>query len=243
MSNKEELAAETIEPKRENGGKPLPRTQSTRTDVADARAQPSRRTTHARASIRDRADEKLEFVARIWEQAFRSLCSAENNSKPLERTFVFRDTSHLGRVSLRYDERNLLFAKTFDLTIENTIATAAPAPAGNRAFPVHETGTLSLGIGSNRLAGTGTFSPLDGTSAPQLLADRLESLGARSLTVSLERNAEASATPLLTVRLVQLVGSSTWNLIPPVLQLIEPTEQDCRATAEVLRMATAIARH
>ena len=40
--------------------------------------------------------------------------------------------------------------------------------------------------------------------------------------------------------MTELVGSSTWNLIPPVLQLIEPTPEDCVAAAEALRITASL---
>ena len=230
-------------------------------------------------SIARRADEKLEFVAQTWVRAFGGLCTIEDGGSFLERGLVFRNTSYLDRVALRYEERNLLFAKTFDLVLESTVEVREPQAQApfktpvarcrkETRFPIPEQSdapALKLEMRSNRFCCSGSLAHLDGTTPPRLLACRLDTLGVRGLTVSASREPElcnlatescgrenspstppllpqqqTSGTVFFTIQMTELVGSSTWNLIPPVLQLIEPTPEDCVAAAEALRITASL---
>lgn len=70
-----------------------------------------------------------------------------------------------------------------------------------------------------------------------LVLDRVQAFGVTEI-----RAAFSQDDGIWRVRMRSLVGSATWNLLPPVLQLIEPSAGECAKEAELARMIAAALR-
>ncbi len=178
-------------------------------------------------AIERKADVKLHHVARVWSVALAG--GVEDEEKPLTRMLLLAGSCEIERLSLSYEVNSKLFASLFDLVYEFDV----PRPAGRGTESAVDDAALELRYDSAKktfAAPSGRFG-LDVLEC-DLVFSRMEQLGITDLAA----HADADAWH---VRARGLVGSSTWNLIPPVLHLIEPSRQDCVRGMELFRMVFA----
>lgn len=180
-----------------------------------------------RDAILQRAQKKLEHVATSWAEAMPASAVASSLGE-LEWKIGFEPGSiEFDELALSYQVRSKLFATLFDLRCRICCAAGTPAPSHDVSLtydPRMQRLTEKLDEGSS--------IPLDG-----LLVERIEKLGVTRLTAALDASSSAWS-----ITMDMLVGSSTWNLIPPVMHLISPSDQECIWATELLRMLVSTVR-
>lgn len=177
-------------------------------------------------AVNRKAERKLDFVVeKLMRSAGEDPCSA-TASEPLARTFDLRCCSEAGAITVRYCPRSKLFAILYDLCFKFSVA--GPGVPGC---------TIEMVPGATRLAVRGVdseshFDPFsDKGDVVDLIADRLGILDVTRLRAVYEAPSSS-----WTVSFSTMVGSATWNLIPPVMHLIEPTAIECVRAIELLRL-------
>lgn len=170
-------------------------------------------------AIARKADLKLDYVARLWCEALAPCCTM-GETQMLERELVFSGVDELRKVTLRYEIRSKLFATLFDLVY----AFETPGSLGDDAV-------VSLCRDGEGFSGEGDVEAIAEALSNALVLDRVRELGVTEVEACFSVESQ-----LWHVRMKGLVGSSTWNLLPPVLQLIKPSCEDCIKSAEILRM-------
>ncbi|MBC2890324.1 hypothetical protein [Gordonibacter massiliensis (ex Traore et al. 2017)] len=179
-------------------------------------------------AIARKADAKLGHVAQLWCEALGSCCSA-GEVGVLERELVFSNISEIQRVVLSYEIKAKLFATLFDLVYSFEVSGCAPN--GAKVFLLDGANGFGCSIGS-------TAKKLNEFLPGALFRDRVRDLGITKMEAVF-----VAEEALWHIRMVGLVGSSTWNLLPPVLQLIEPRRDECVRATELMRMiGAALAR-
>lgn len=174
-----------------------------------------------------RADAKLAFVANRWASAVPVPCNVEESGH-LARCLRFTSGDFLfDELLLRYEVRSKLFATLFDLRCSFKVLSDRPSALAGGAKTAFDSREQAL-VGT--CEGRRLMVPLNG-----LMQDRIQALGvlnidARFLPDALQWSVEVGC----------LVGSATWNLIPPVLHLIEPTAEECIRATELMRMLARI---
>lgn len=178
-------------------------------------------------AIEKTADVKLHHVAHVWAVALGGV--VEDEETPLTRTLLLAEGCEIERLSLSYEVNSKLFASLFDLVYEFDVPRSAErgteSATGDAALELRYDSVKKTFV-----APSGRFG-LDALEC-DLVFSRIEQLGITDLAA----RADAGAWH---VRVRGLVGSSTWNLIPPVLHLIEPSRQDCVRGMELFRMVFA----
>lgn len=170
-----------------------------------------------------RADGKLGHVAERWASALPVPCSVADEAL-LSRTLRFEGGEGLPfeEVTLRYEVRSKLFATLFDLTCSFRL----PTPQRPDGFCQVAYDARRQGLIGQEGCCADSLLPLD-----PLLLDRIDALGVTSVKARREADGDCWEASV-----GFLVGSATWNLIPPVLHLIEPSSKECIQAMELLRM-------
>lgn len=180
-----------------------------------------------RDAILQRAEGKLEHVATSWAEAMPASAAASPAGKLEWKVGFEPGVIEFDELVLSYQVRSKLFATLFDLQCRICCTADVPAPS-------HDV-TLTYDPRVQKLiekqSGESSI-PLDG-----LLVERIEKLGVTQLTAALDASSSKWS-----IAMDMLVGSSTWNLIPPVMHLINPSAQECIWATELLRMLVATIR-
>lgn len=183
-------------------------------------------------AVNRKAEEKLDVIVRKLLYAAGEDAELAIDSKPLARTFSPRCCSEVGAITVRYQPQNKFFATLYDLSFEFSVA--GPKAPGC---------SIELAPGSMKLVskGNGEGSSHAGFSDDlldnELIEARLRLLGATRLSAVCEGSAGC-----WNVGLSTMVGSATWNLIPPVMHLIEPTNDECLRAFELLELLAVAIR-
>lgn len=172
--------------------------------------------------ITRKADSKLEHVVRLWATALGPHCG-RGASALLERELLLVGVAELDRLLLSYEATSKLFATLFDLVLSFDVR--GEAVDGSE---------IELAAGSRGFVGTGDGREIARILSNPLVLERVDGLGVTGAGAVFSQE-----DGLWRVRMKSLVGSSTWNLLPPVLQLIEPDLDDCIRGMELVRMMCA----
>ena len=169
-----------------------------------------------------KADGKLGYVAQLWSSALGPCCTLGEEGM-LKRELVFPCFGELASMWLTYGVSSKLFATLFDLTC-----------SFNVAGRLLKGGEVTLLKDATGFWGSVGMEDIAETLSNDLVLDRVQDLGVTRLRASF-----LDAEEVWHVEIQQMVGSSTWNLLPPVLQLIEPRPEECIKGAELARMVAA----
>lgn len=184
------------------------------------------------SKVDNRADGKLQFVCEKLGLILGARGELVSNGT-LSRLIYVKDVPEFSLLCLTYKKRQRLFASLYDLSIQ--------VPLGNlegfSSIPIdlrHGDCLISYKDGAFVASSAAYCEPASELNG-KLVCDRIKQLGVFDITLT--RIGRSN----LVVELSQMVGSSTWNLIPPVMQLINPSDDDYVRTIELLRMTSAIA--
>ena len=180
-----------------------------------------------------RADGKLDTVAEDMRKAVGQRCTGVEKDF-LERTVLLDGFTYLRRLHLAYRHENRLLSISYNLEWSCEVETDAYFhEVGDCAFALEAKGGLRV-KGLEWVCRNGELSAeeqrayLDRLSNP-LILDRVRTLDLHSLAVS---HRDGSGT--WQIHFGTMIGSATWLLIPPVMQVIRIQD------AEYLRLAELV---
>ena len=186
------------------------------------------------SNVNKRAERNLDHVAERFAAA---LHVHEPIEKPydLTRRLYTPNIPEFECMVFAYNKKQRLFASLFDLTILVADSTESSS------FPLQP--DLMARFAKSIAFEKGKFVAKDQSCEAiatsmncELVQKRIKESGVLDITLEIASDCSWR------IALRQMVGSSTWNLIPPVMQLVDPREDDCLRTAELLRMFAAATR-
>ena len=201
------------------------------------------------SKVDTRAERKLAHVADTFAAALGTSGSVETLDE-LERAVGVKAVPEFDRLILSYSKKQRLFASLFDLVICVDVGAGAaggPQAADERLAdgltdttaessdnkPAQAPEACIRLVNGVFEANVPAYEQVASSMNCALAQDRIKTLGV------LDMIATPCGPDAWRLELHQMVGSSTWNLIPPVMQLIDPSVQDCVRTVELLRMMAA----
>ena len=164
------------------------------------------------SAVNKRAERKLDCVGR-------GLVAASGEAgvcfpvapEPLVRVLDLRCCSETGPLTLRYRPQSKLFAILYDLVCEFSVA-----------------GPYAPGCMMEMVSGS---AKLIGDIENDLIEERLRLLGVTQASAAYDSCSDAWR-----VSVSLMVGSATWNLLPPIMHLIEPSADECLRMIELFRL-------
>lgn len=180
--------------------------------------------------IQRRAQSKLEHVASVWAAAVGG--QSRIGSDPLACVVTVPNAPEAPELILRYEVRNKLFASLFDLHVLFEVDVCSlEAPKVSAGGGGTSLGGDELYLFKGAFAGNGRFSHAAEMLNCEIALSRLEALSV--VSVSTVPGGDGSK---CVVDISCLVGSATWNLIPPVFDVVCPTREECVKGIELFRM-------
>lgn len=183
-------------------------------------------------SVRRRAEGKLDYLTDLWARYLGPGCEVENDG-PLKRALVLPERFGIERLGLAYGERNKLFAVLYDLRYELVVScglslegASADADGGR---------LLRMDAAKRSFHAAPAFEGAARDLSCDLVFDRVEQLGISELSVS-----AGGLSGTCRIEAQGFVGSATWNLLPPVFDMIAPRPEDCARGIELFRMIAAV---
>lgn len=175
-----------------------------------------------------KADAKLNFVNTLYANALKGYWTTEYNGF-LNKRISFNDLYFLEELKMSYILKDRLFSRSYDLVFEYEV----PAVFNEEMkFGLHY-------LGRTKIKGA-QFKMIDGKHEANAILKKLNHPLIHSRLVQLDlvdlHLEYSTQEKKWDVRTDSLIGSSTWNLIPPALQVIKPTEKECVLMIELFEL-------
>jgi hypothetical protein len=191
--------------------------------------------------ITRKADAKLGFVAGFIADVLGDRVK-ERRSRFLDKTLELTGFEYIDRLSLRYRMENRFFAIIYDLLIETEVKPReGRRPSGPVSIGADLKGRIYVSDaewvvrtaepGDDALAGE--IATLLGTD---LVRQRILDLDLADIRLDYDPGAG-----VWTIGCRSIIGSTTWNLIPPITQLISPKGEECVKLMEFFELAASCA--
>ncbi|MEQ3362739.1 hypothetical protein [Raoultibacter massiliensis] len=179
------------------------------------------------SAVNKRAERKLDCVGQ-------GLVAASGEAgvcfpvapEPLVRVLDLRCCSETGPLTLRYRPQSKLFAILYDLVCEFSVA----GPYAPGCMMEMVSGSAKL-IGDSANAGGDPLALFPALVENDLIEERLRLLGVTQASAAYD-----SCSGAWRVSVSLMVGSATWNLLPPIMHLIEPSADECLRMIELFRL-------
>lgn len=207
---------------------------SDRTESADrmvsrkdaAKGSSSRQKDEGGGFLSKRVERNLDSISAQWERELGAFCARiEKDSMPLWRKLFLYGVDELGEIRLGYEIARRLLATLYTLVYDFEVSVP----------PDKQNCSIELRLGRFEcVSGSSRIPELLNTS---LVKERMEALGITDIRMEV-----VSQERIGRVRMVGLVGSSTWNMIPPVLHSISFREGECIKAVELMRMIAVALR-
>jgi hypothetical protein len=190
-------------------------------------------------TITRKADVKLNHLADIMTKALGTHCEG-GPRRFLDKTLTLGGLKFIDALNMRYRMENRFFAIIYDLLLEVSVpAKPGRAPKEHVALEARLKGKMFV---SDAAFVAVSFSEHDaeyvdevlGLLNNDLIRDRILALDLADIAVSFD-----PATSAWTVRCRSIIGSTTWNLIPPITQFIKPKEDECIRLVEFFELVAA----
>jgi hypothetical protein len=189
--------------------------------------------------ITRKADAKLSYVADIMTKALGAHFAGQSR-RFLDKTLEFKGLKFIDCLNLRYRMENRLFAILYDLLIETSVP-AQNAGAPRRAVRIEAELKGKLFV-KDAIFVLKACSDCDERRADAILAlldndllrERILALDLADIVLSFDPGRAE-----WTIRCRSIIGSTTWNLIPPITQLIKPKEDECVKLIEFFELAAS----
>jgi hypothetical protein len=187
--------------------------------------------------ITKKADAKLNYVVTLYRHAL-GVHFGGSGSRFLEKRIYLKGMRFLDEIELLYKVENRFFAVSYDLVYR------ASVPC--REAPAYDGGLRFSAVPEGKLAITGAHFVSDAEDGDafaerrvrdlnhSLIIDRIVSMDLTDISVS--HDAEGGAWAICCR---SIIGSTTWNLIPPITQLIKPREEECLRLIEFFELVAA----
>lgn len=183
----------------------------------------------SRHVINRKANAKLNYVVKVYEAALGSKYAGVADGF-LNKKLFLQDLRFLNELCVKYKIENRFFAMSFDLNYESKVELETDIEdvmeENNCAFAVKLKGVASISGAEfvdrgSECEGQAIVEYLSQLNH-KLIIDRIIALDLTDIKVTYRADI---ATWSVSCR--SLIGSTTWNLIPPVLQLITPKREEC----------------
>ena len=167
-----------------------------------------------------RVERNLDLIVAQWERELGSVCKClEGDSAMFKRILSLSGVDELDEIRLGYEVARRLLASLYTFVYDFEVC----VPPGEKSCSIEfRSGRFECVCGSSRIP-----ELLD----TALVKDRMEALGITDIRIEIVSQKQVGS-----VRMVGLVGSSTWNLIPPVLHFIPFRDGECVKAVELMRM-------
>lgn len=190
---------------------------------------------YATGILNRKANAKLNFVTSTYESALKGYWKTEYNGFLSKRIF-FNDLYFLEELKMSYILKDRLFARSYDLVFEYEV----PAIFNEQMkFALRYLGTTKINGAQ--------FVMIDGNQEADLILKKLNNPLIHSRLVQLDlfdlTLVYSPQNEKWYIRTDSLIGSSTWNLIPPALQVIKPTEKECVLMIELFELIADAVRN
>ena len=176
--------------------------------------------------VNRKAEQKLEFVVQRFVRAPGETSVLPVRVGQLAWELALPCCSEAGAITMSYRPTSKLFAVLYDFEVGFSVRGSGPC---NRSIELAPRASgLVLRQDGERKPARFLSDELAGGS---LVEDRLKMLGITRLSAEFDCSAG-----LWDVSLAAMVGSATWNLLPPVMHLIEPSPEECLRMIELVRL-------
>lgn len=173
-----------------------------------------------------RVERNLDLVVAQWEKELGSTCKCiEGDSVPFRRSLSLSGVDELNEIHFGYEVARRLLASLYTFVYDFEVRVPPEEKSCSVEF---RSGRFECASGSSRIP-----ELLD----TALVKDRMEALGITDIRIEIDSEKQVGC-----VRMVGLVGSSTWNLIPPVLHFISFRDGECVKAVELMRMIAVAMR-
>lgn len=185
--------------------------------------------------LNKRANAKLNYVVEIYKAALGGYC-LETIDNFLDKKLIFNNLRYLKELRLKYKIENRFFAMSYDLIYESKINVEnMESETEDCSFHVKLKGALSISGAEfvNKDSKCNKDKIIDYLNClnNKLILDRIVELDLTDIKVNYNAS---SSTWMITCR--SLIGSTTWNFIPPVFQLITPKKAECLKLIEFFEL-------
>jgi hypothetical protein len=189
--------------------------------------------------ITRKADAKLNHLADIMAKALGTHCERVSR-RFLDKTLALGGLKFIDALNMRYRMENRFFAIIYDLLLETAVP-ARPQSAPKEAVVLKARLKGKIFVKDAVFEGV-SFSAGDAEYVDEILRilnndlirDRILALDLADITAAFDPSAMA-----WTIRCRSIIGSTTWNLIPPLTQLIRPKEEECVRMIEFFELVAA----
>lgn len=188
---------------------------------------PNRNALKARNSnISKRIDKKLDFVAETIAYAVGNRY-VETESQLFAKTLTFQDFKYINFLDLKYNFENRFMAISYNLELESEIQTDERfKESGGCVFEAVTKGKyhtkdaqwICTQYDGDIIEKDRCLERLNN----RFIIERVVSLDLQKIRVWHEKDSDKWH-----IRCESMIGSSTWVLIPPVVNLIKPTKDEC----------------
>lgn len=171
--------------------------------------------------VLQRAEKKLQHVASSWTQSLpinASIKSLDNLKWFIE---FETDIIEFNGITLSYQIHNKLFATLYDLQCQIDFRSKTKLPDSCLTLEYDARTQYLINKTDDRY----------NVRLNDLIVDRIKTLGVTHINAMYEPGIHSWH-----ITMNMLVGSSTWNLIPPVMHLIDPSCKEYVQATELLRM-------
>ena len=179
------------------------------------------------SAVNKKAERKLDFIGQRLVAALGEDGSCSSVApEPLARVLDLRCCPETGPLTIRYRPQSKLFAILYDLVCEfSVVGPYAPGCA------------LEVVSGSAKFVGAHTNGGSDSrVLIPALVENGLVEERLRLLGVTQASAAYDDRSDMWRVSVSLMVGSATWNLLPPIMHLIEPSADEYLRMIELFRL-------
>jgi hypothetical protein len=189
--------------------------------------------------ITRKADAKLNYVSDIFTKVLGD--RAEDCSRRfLDKTIDLRGFKFIDFLNMRYRMDNRFFAIIYDLFFETSVTPRQKKrPAGAMRFEADLKGKMFVtdAAFTMRDCAEGEEAYADEILSllnNELIRDRILLTDLADITISFD-----PASGKWTIRCRSIIGSTTWNLIPPLTQLIKPKDDECVRLLEFFELTAS----
>lgn len=193
--------------------------------------------TNLSSNLNKKVDKKLEKVAEIFADAAGNFWR-ETIGSLFYRRLLFEKRRYLSFIDMRYRYENRLFSISYNLEVSTEVPVKEDSPEyGDCFFQVRHKGKLHITDADwicKEFGGTAENREriLDRLNH-QLVIDRIIALDMTKVSVSHKKGSGCWR-----ISFESMIGSATWMLIPPMIHLIEPREEECIKSIEFFELVS-----
>ncbi len=200
---------------------------------------PKKQAAPSPSNLNKKIDKKLDTVAEIFEGAAVG-CWQETKKSLFHKTLLLQNFRYLEHLNLKYNYENRFFSISYNLEMSTALpAKKGQAPQGDCVFQAQNAGKFRrkkpIWVCKAGEDAGGCLERLNHS----LILDRIDALDMTRVTARYQ-----AAEGEWSIRCESMIGSATWILIPPVINLIKPTMEECVKVLEFFELtADAVANN